>query len=875
VTWHHGWRPALRIARRESWRAKGRSLLVLFMIAVPVAGATAADVLITTHDISVAEGVETSLGNADALARFESGGPVTQQPDGQSIRTAEPFRGELPLPTAADIEAALGRPVPIVEVIYGEQRIDTGREVIAPDVRQFDTTSDLTQGLVRVVEGRLPTLLGEAAINEQIADLGISVGDELSVIGGTPLLVTGVANRPSNAGRHQLVLPPGSLSKRDRYGSELLIGGGPVSWDDVQALNRLGGVVHSRAVLADPPPARDWPDEYAVDEYADQGGQQQVAVAVALAVIMAIMQIALLAGPALAMGAKRQARTIALVRIAGGSRTQARRVVMGGAFFLGVAGAVVGLVVGLLAAALVVRFVTLWGSWGPFDVYALHLVGFVVVGVVSSLIAAFMPARIAARQAPAAMLRGHPAAVASSPRLTVLGVVVLAAGVAASAGGAWLQQATLGGFLVAGAVVLLVVGMILVLPAVLSGVARWSGNAPLPMRYAIRDATRHLTRTVPAVAAVAGTVLGVVTIGATIASAEKAQEFGNAAAAPVGTGSVLLNDPLPGDWQAVTAVVEERLPGALLEPVTGSLIAEDGSRDFDVLLDEVYFSGSVGSLTSVGPLVSDGELPQALLGASESLRDEVRLALESGDVVVFGDRPVLKNSVAIRIERYEGSPPVEEVAEEVVLSATFVEWTGGQAPTSLVVPPSALDDLGLEAVQAGLLVSGTDVSSADVAAIRYAAQKTLGDGSFYVERGYSPEPLAVPYAVMAGVVGLVMLVGTVTATSLALADARNDLALLSAVGASPRRRRVIAAAYAWVIAVGGAVAGVVLGLVTGLSNAYQQAHYWVGGERIVSTEALVVPWVLVVAILVALPLLSAAIAALVVRPNVALTTRLE
>ncbi len=868
MKWLHGWSPALRIAWREAWRAKGRSLLVLFMVALPVAGATAADALIATGDISVAEGVEVRLGNADALARFDSHGPMFQSPDAQSYGLVEGSVGELPVPTAADIEAALGRSVPMVEVVYGELRIDTGREVIDPDVEQFDPTTDLTEGLVRVLEGQLPTVPGETTINERIADLGISVGDELTVIGGPPLRVVGVANLAGDSARDQLVLPPGSLSEEDRYGSHLLIGGGPVSWDDVLALNRLGGVVESRAVLADPPPAPDWPDDY-----TDPSEQQQIALAVALAVTMAIMQIALLAGPALAMGAKRQARTIALVRIAGGSQTQARRVVMGSALILGVAGAVVGLVVGLLIAVGVAKFVTRWGPWGPFDISAWHLVGFVVVGVVSALIAAVVPARIAARQAPAAMLRGQPRVAASSGRLTVLGVVLLAAGVAASALGAWLQ-ATRGGFLVAGAVVLLVLGMIVVLPAMLAAVARWSRNTPLPMRYSIRDATRHLTRTVPAIAAVAGTVLGVVTIGASIASAEKAQELGNQAAAPIGTGSVSLYDPAPGDWETITAALEARLPGALLEPVTGARLADDGSRDFDLQLDETYFSGNVGSITTYGPLVSDSELPDAVLGLTTGVRDQVRRALTSGDVVVFSDVPTLSESVTIRLVRYDESKPAE-LSEEVVLPATFVRLSGGLAPTSLVLPPSALDDLGLEPLQAGLLVSGTDISSADVAAIRYLARKTFGDGSFRVQRPYSPEPLGFPYAVMAGVVGLIMLVGTVTATSLALADAKNDLAVLSAVGASPRRRRVIAASYAWVIAIGGAVAGVALGLVSGLSNAYQQANYWVGGQRIVSVEAVQVPWLLLLVIVIVLPLVSAAVAAITVRPSTVLSTRLE
>ena len=39
------WRPALRIARRDALRARGRSVLVVVMIALPVLTMTAVDVL--------------------------------------------------------------------------------------------------------------------------------------------------------------------------------------------------------------------------------------------------------------------------------------------------------------------------------------------------------------------------------------------------------------------------------------------------------------------------------------------------------------------------------------------------------------------------------------------------------------------------------------------------------------------------------------------------------------------------------------------------------------------------------------------------------------------------------------------------------------
>ena len=52
-----GWRPALRIARREAVRARGRSVLVLVMIGLPVLAIVALDTLARTSDVSTVEGL--------------------------------------------------------------------------------------------------------------------------------------------------------------------------------------------------------------------------------------------------------------------------------------------------------------------------------------------------------------------------------------------------------------------------------------------------------------------------------------------------------------------------------------------------------------------------------------------------------------------------------------------------------------------------------------------------------------------------------------------------------------------------------------------------------------------------------------------------
>ena len=115
-----------------------------------------------------------------------------------------------------------------------------------------------------------------------------------------------------------------------------------------------------------------------------------------------------------------------------------------------------------------------------------------------------------------------------------------------------------------------------------------------------------------------------------------------------------------------------------------------------------------------------------------------------------------------------------------------------------------------------------------------------------------------------------MLGGTLTATFLALSDARPDLATLSAVGASPRTRRGVAAAYAVVVGLVGALLGVVVGFIPGIAVSYpltvvDGSYCVVEGSGACSVSGvqtgpfLDVPWLLILGVVVVLPLLTALI----------------
>lgn len=132
------------------------------------------------------------------------------------------------------------------------------------------------------------------------------------------------------------------------------------------------------------------------------------------------------------------------------------------------------------------------------------------------------------------------------------------------------------------------------------------------------------------------------------------------------------------------------------------------------------------------------------------------------------------------------------------------------------------------------------------------------------------------------VAGGLVLAGTLAATALALSEARPDLSTLGQVGARPRTRRAVAAGYALVLGVVGAVLGVLAGLIPGiavsvpLTRGYATGGFSYGplGDVPPDRDFVVdVPWLLVALVLVVLPLVSAAVAAAATRSRLDGPTR--
>ncbi len=878
-----GWRPALLIAWRDALRHRGRSLLVLVMISLPVLAVSAAAVIITTADVSGVEGADRLLGAADARVRTEGrGGRVVQGPDptdGMWTQMGE-VNADDPV-TEDDVRTALGVDVRLVPITSDWSRARLGDRVIDFSTTTVDLSDPLAEGLFELETGRLPESAREVVVNDAMLDKGLDVGDELEVNGATVRIV-GVG-RDATVRDHPVVLGSSDdLATSTSNVREWLVDAGPVSWSQVRAVNEIGGVVTSRAVLADPPDVASMAEQMGYDT-----GRNETLAVVTLIIVMALIEVVLLAGPAFAVGARRHARTLALIAASGGTPAQARRVILGSGVVLGLVASAAGLVLGIVAGwallPLVQRFNVEW--FGPFELPWRYLAAIVAFGLVSALLASVVPAWLASRQDVVAVLagrRGDRRPRASTP---VVGLLLLGVGIATSAYGAVTSDSGNGALWIGGSAIVSVLGMILVVPVVVSAVARLSGRLPLTARYAARDAARHRTRTVPAVAAVAATVAGVVALGIANASGELQNERTYTPQAQMGTGWISWGaDVLPDEeapdptatWARIEDAVRQSAPDVTVTPTRGPNDTSDPDGYTNTWVDGPAVEGDECCLAYYGSTiaVADHAAELGLVGEPARRVDE---GLAAGRVVIFTLRTDSVDTATITSEtwREHADEPESTSSEEV--PAQLVAWDDAWgAPALSVMPTSVADDLRMEVVTTGLRLAG-DLDHATETRIKESVQGAVDGTYLYVERGYErPDEALIILLVLGALGGVLMLGGTLTATFLALSDARPDLATLSAVGAAPRTRRRVAASYALVIGAVGALLGAAVGFIPGIAISRPLTSMgYAGPDGTAVGPYLAIPWLLVATIVVALPLLTAAVVGLTARSRLPLVARLD
>jgi putative ABC transport system permease protein len=842
-----GWRAALRIARREARRARGRSALVVAMIALPVAGLAFAAVGRDTFTLTPAEQAERLMGGAQAVIVRGSENPVHQDPTNPGFlygdtQPAGQARGAAP--STARVLALLPPGTRALGDRSGPLGVRTAAGTGNLRARMLDYTDPLARGMLRQRSGRAPADVDEVALTPAASRrTGARVGGTVRMTSGRSLRVVGIVEDPTDLEATTIVLrapqPPGTLPDDQADVRWLVATPGPLTWDQVKQLNTRGLVAISRYVLAHPPSrAERYP------EFPGGGGAFEVGAREFLGGV-GLLEIVLLAGPAFAVGARRRRRDLALVAAAGGTPGHLRRIVLADGVVLGVLAAATGVALGILAGAagrpLLEGHVAHFRS-GGFRVFPEALAALAGLAVLTGVLAALVPAWIASRQDVVAALAGRRGITRSRRRWVALGALLAVAGAGVAATGASRVDTRV---ILAG-LVAAELGLVLCTPAIVGLVARTGGWLPLAPRIALRDTSRNRTAAAPAISAVMAAVVGSLAAGVMLnASNERARDDYRSL---MRTGDVVLDstgkggagNPVPSAAVAalrrllpvervhrlgvpscgveVRCYVVPQAPAAKRCPYSPEVLrrdpgpAEQAAARRDARCDGLghlyhYFEQLVGDGSTL-VVAPDPAAVAAVTGSSPADAARVAAALAAGDVVVDSQRLLDRGRVRLNVYSVSFKKGKDE-RQRAVTAPGFALPHPPRAPVLMMTSATARS-LRIDSVPSMALAT---TSRMPTVAEEDRLQAALGiRAGVYVERGPRAGSDTIILLVLAAVAGLITLGAAAIATGLAATDGRADLSTLAAVGASPRVRRGLSLSQSGVIAGLGSVLGGAAGL---------------------------------------------------------------
>jgi putative ABC transport system permease protein len=395
---------------------------------------------------------------------------------------------------------------------------------------------------------------------------------------------------------------------------------------------------------------------------------------------------------------------------------------------------------------------------------------------------------------------------------------------------------------IAAGTLLVVAGVAMLHRLLIDLVARLAGRAPLALRFAARDASRQASRTGPAVVAsmlALAAAIGAATITTTAAARDAAnpQQRGNYPPHRLEVGVTGADDA---------------------SQAAGSPVALDRAPALERALVETLDARRVGAIWSATAPARADE-PDAA-----DQRGTVQVATPDALAVLdVSDAPTLEafaGGSALRIDRGAVPSPA---------TVTAADGTGAQIPVVdvrtgtvgvlgvLAVSPELAGRLGLTRtmslsviVDLGRPAQDDDLARAHAAALRaigpgYTIWTATEDGACCNKRLVTDIVLGVGLAIALPVLGLV--------AALARSEAQAELAVLDAVGISPRRRRRFAAAGMGLLAAFAAALAVPAGLIPAVL--FMRAD----SPRVPGGSVISVPTGAIAALVLGVPLALAAI----------------
>jgi putative ABC transport system permease protein len=841
------WRPSLRMARRDLRSHPLRTLVAIVLVAIPVAVAVVAATMTTTEDWLSDNSLRQRYGTADARLQVtdrERARVEIQSADGEVY--PEPVRRSAERdPLSVDVPALLPDGSRATRVGWTSLALATGGTISAA-IGELD--APITSGLFPdLASGRAPTAPDEVVLTRLVADVVADDGT-LELGDGTSLRVVGVLEGDDTWDTNAVV-PPGSRVADPAGGFDADQDGYPtylvdlpdLPTADLMALQRDLAAVGVGAWFRDSVEHRGaWGTPRDVPEAVDPA-----AVAVGAVVIgLGLVEVVVVVGAVFAVGARSQARVLGLLLASGASAADVRRTLLAQGLVIGVAASVLGglaawavlaLGRGPLGAVTGVRYL----EW---SVPVAGVVTTLLLGVLSAVLAAAIPAWGVGRMTASQALDGHVAAGVRARRhrtrtpglwLSGVGLVGLvlcgpwiASSFRADAGTESPVPVLLGGL----CAIALLAGVGLLVPWLVALAGAVTARGWLPWRLAARDAARNRGRTVASVLAVGMVTTGTVFAGFAV-TAQAATEPSSGSTAPTDVVEAYVDPRQGGDRASL-----DRLRTTLADLVGATSLDTWGYARRDGR-DLVTRHGLMVRVVDDAYLVSAG-VDEA---ARSAFAEGAAVVAQPG--VARGDSVVVSSGRGRRAER-STLPAVEVRTDWGIFDAVWLSTATAERLGAKVVP----------SYSAWAQVDH-DVTRADLDTLRLHGIEAFAEVP-------SADPDRRVY--VAGALGALALTALVVGLVVALAasDSRGDAATLAAVGAPPRLRRAVAAGHALFVGGLGGGLGIALGALGGATLL-----------QVIAVPGTPVPWAGLGVLLLGVPLTCAVVGWLVAPTRLALTRR--
>jgi len=770
-----GGRPARRAVIRWAWRLFRREwrqqLLVLALLTVAVAATIIGAAIVTNTPSSP----DAAFGTASYLLTIPGTDPHL----------------------AADI-AAIQRQFATIDVIEN-QRITSGT-VSTVELRAQDPGGPYGRPTLALAAGRYPTGRGEVAVTDQVASIfNLRIG-ALWHQGAHARRVVGLAENPQNLLDEFALVAPGQVSAPTEV---------TILLDASAARMASFGLPAGASAAPAPPPSRTF----------------SAADLVLILATLGLLFIGLVAVAGFTVIAQRRLRALGMLGALGATDRHVRLVMVANGAVVGAVGMLAGAVIGLagwiaLAPRLetivehrIDRFSLPWGT----------IAAAMVLAVVTSIVAAWWPARSAARIPVVVALSGRPARPIPAHRLAVPGGFLLAAGL-----GCLAFADDNGGIppLVVAGVVATTLGMLFIAPLCVARLAAVGRRLPIAVRLALRDLARYQARSGAALAAISFAVgiAATIAIAATQAASQAAQ------AAPTGPnlpanqlivyvsaarlGIGVIPEQTPADLHSLQARVtalaaslhardvlpldsatDPRIPGLAPPSIPGQATPRISGGKPTVALAKAVPSCPAPSVEGAGNvyvatpalLRHYGIKPGAIDPATDILTSRTDLA---GAQLATADGPAGCNYDSDN--RFVPHPTIQAVSLPAYTS-----------DPSTLLTARALRAFGWQAIPAGWLIETARPLTA--AQINTARQVAVAAGVSIETRSTSSLSELRDWATAAG---LLLALGVLAMTvGLIRSETAGDLRTLAVTGASSTTRRTLTGATAGALALLGALLG--------------------------------------------------------------------